>query len=97
MSLYYIEHVPTQRLYTPNTNGNFRTGRNWRKNNAVLFTNKNDAINEVVSLVENHRSGAEPLRIRSYGGFDSARPEDSVGDGYIRERDFRVVEFDGTL
>jgi hypothetical protein len=96
MQLYYIEHVPTQRLYTPNS-GTFRAGRNWRKNNAVMFTKEDEAINEAISLVENHRSGAEPLRIRTYGGFDCARPEDAVGDGYIRERDFRVVEFKGSF
>lgn len=91
MSLYYIEHVPTQRLYTPN-NGTFRTGRNWRKNKAVYYSDANDAVSEVVNLVEKHRSGEQPLRIRSYGGYDVARAEDAVGDGYIRERDFRVVE-----
>ena len=91
MNLYCIQHVPTNRLYTPN-NGTFKTGRNWRKSKAVLFTDEQDAANEVERLIENHRSGEERLRIRTYGGYDVARPEDSVGDGYIRERDFRVLE-----
>jgi hypothetical protein len=91
MSLYCIEHIPTKRFYTPN-NGSFRPGRNWRKNKAVLYTDLNDAENERNILLEKHRSGEQLLKIRSYGGYDSATPEDSVGDGYIRERDFRVTK-----
>jgi len=90
MTLYAIEHVPTRRFYTPN-NGTFRAGRNWRRTEGVLYTNEQDAINEAVRIVEAHRYGDEPLRIRGYGGYDAARPEDAIGDGYIRERDFRVV------
>ncbi len=90
MSLYYIQHVPTQRLYTPN-NGQFRPGRNWRKSEGVFYTNSTDAVNEIDRILERHRSGEERLRIRTYGGYDAPRWEDAVGDGYIRERDFRVV------
>ncbi|USV41064.1 hypothetical protein [Xanthomonas phage BUDD] len=90
MTLYAIKHIPTNRFYTPNTAGAYRAGRNWRKNKGVLFTDVNDAVNEVNTLIENHRNG-ETLRIRTYGGYDVARAEDAVGDGYIRERDFRVV------
>lgn len=89
MKLYAIEHVPTKRFYTPNT-GQFRNGRNWRKNKAVLFTDLEDASSTARTLVQNHRDGLETLRIRAYGGYDS-RPEDAVGDGYIRDRDFRIV------
>lgn len=92
MALYAIQHVPTQRFYTPNDNGQFRTGRNWRKNKAVFYSDENDAVNEIVSIVGEHRAGNKQLRIRGYGGYDAARAEDVVGDGYIRDRDFRVVE-----
>ncbi|WEM34400.1 hypothetical protein [Xanthomonas phage X1] len=92
MALYAIKHIPTNRFYTPNTSGAFRTGRNWRKGKGVLFTDKADAVNEVVSLINKHRNGEEQLRIRTYGGYDVARAEDAVGDGYIRDRDFSVVD-----
>lgn len=92
MNLYAIEHIPTKRLYTPNDNGAFRDGRNWRKSKAVYYSDASDAVNEIVSLVDQHRAGIKPLRIRGFGGYDAARPEDIVGDGYIRDRDFRVVE-----
>lgn len=91
MNLYCIEHVPTKRLYTPN-NGTFRDGRNWRRNKAVFYNDATDASAEVINMVEKHRSGEKALRIRTFGGYDCARPEDAVGDGYIRDRDFRVVE-----
>lgn len=92
MDLFYIEHIPTKRFYSPNTNGQFRAGRNWRRSKAVFYNDLNEAENELDTLVDMHRSGEQQLRIRNFGGFDATRWEDSVGDGYIRERDFRIVQ-----
>lgn len=96
-TLYAIKHTPTNRFYTPNTSGLYRAGRNWRKQNGVLFSDRSDAENELTTLLISHRTGEERLRIRTFGGFDSARPEDSVGDGYVRDRDFSIAEIQVNL
>lgn len=92
MTLYYIEHIPTKKFYSPNT-GIYRTGRNWRRQKGVLYTDENEAVAEVQNLVNKHRTGEQKLRIRGYGGYDASNAGDVIGDGYIRERDFRVGEY----
>lgn len=79
MSYCYIEHIPTGRKFTPNESKLFRNGRNWRKSMATLMPSYDEAQTRLEMTLDAHRTGEQPLKIRDW-------------DGYIRERDFRVVE-----
>lgn len=79
MSYFYIEHIPTGRKFTPNDDKLFRNGRNWRRTKATLMPDADEAFARLERTLESHRSGEKPLKIRDW-------------NGYIRERDFRVVE-----
>lgn len=78
----YIEHIPTQRKYTPvteKTNEFFRGGRNWRRTKGTMFADAVEADWELNRILHAHREGENRIRIRDW-------------EGRIRQRDFRVVE-----
>ena len=75
---FYIEHIPTKRKFSPNDDKSFRNGRNWRKSKATLIPGEIEAYDRLDRTLSQHQSGEKRLKIRDW-------------DGYIRERDFRVV------
>ena len=84
MSHFYIEHIPTGRKFTPNDDKSFRNGRNWRKSKATLIPGENEAYERLFRTLDQHQSGEKKLTIRDW-------------DGYIRERDFKVVQANAIL
>ena len=78
MSHFYIQHIPTGKMFTPNDDRAFRNGRNWRKTKATLIPGEIEAYERLYRTLDAHKSGEKPLAIRDW-------------NGYIRERDFRVV------
>lgn len=79
MSYFYIEHIPTGRKFSPNDDKSFRNGRNWRKTKATLIPDQGEAYDRLYRTLDAHQNGEKKLKIRDWYG-------------YIRERDFRVVE-----
>lgn len=74
--MYYIEHKPTQRFYTPDMGQFDKAGRNWRKTMGTIFPTEHDADTALDTVLNSHYN-EKPLRIRDY-------------NGYVRHRDFAV-------
>lgn len=74
--MYYIEHKPTQRFYTPDLGQFDKAGRNWRKTLGTSYPTENDAAVALDSVLNSHYN-EKPLRIRDH-------------HGYIRQRDFAI-------
>lgn len=79
MSYFYIEHIPTGRKFSPNDDRTFRNGRNWRKTKATLYPGADEAYERLGRTLDAHATGDRKLKIRDW-------------DGFIRGRDFRVVQ-----